>query len=314
MKILFADTAHPALKQGLENAGYLCDELDQFKEEQLVSILSAYDGVVIRSRFKFDSKLLGQLPQLKFIARVGAGMENIDVAFAESLGIVCLHAPEGNRNAVAEHALGMLLSMLNHLCRANSEVKEGKWIREGNRGEELEGKTLAIIGFGNTGSSFAKKLKGFDVKILAFDPYVLSTDDDDVRLCDMEEIFNHADIVSLHIPLTQETNALVNAAWLEKFRKPIRLINTSRGKCLVTKDLMQAIESGRVISAALDVLEFESLSFEHFQLEADLLQKLRSDDRILLSPHIAGWTKESNLKMAQILVDKILKNFAEERN
>jgi D-3-phosphoglycerate dehydrogenase len=309
MKILFADTAHPSLKDGLEQAGHSCDDLESFRTETLLSILTKYDGVIIRSRFRFDAELLGKLPHLKFIARVGAGMENIDVGFAESKGIVCFHAPEGNRNAVAEHAMGMLLAMLNHLCRANSEVKAGKWIREANRGEELEGKTIAIIGFGNTGSSLARKLKGFDVNILAFDPYVKDTANSDVRLCSMQEIYDEADIVSLHIPLSEETRAMVNTKWLSGFKKPIRIINTSRGKCLVTADLMLAIEQGRVISAALDVLEFESLSFEHFDLNEELLHKMKSDDRVLLSPHIAGWTKESNSKMAGILLEKILKRF-----
>lgn len=293
----------------MEQAGHSCDDLESFTTETLLSILTKYDGVIIRSRFRFDAELLGKLPHLKFIARVGAGMENIDVGFAESKGIVCFHAPEGNRNAVAEHAMGMLLAMLNHLCRANSEVKAGKWIREANRGEELEGKTIAIIGFGNTGSSLARKLKGFDVNILAFDPYVKDTANSDVRLCSMQEIYDEADIVSLHIPLSEETRAMVNTKWLSGFKKPIRIINTSRGKCLVTADLMLAIEQGRVISAALDVLEFESLSFEHFDLNEELLHKMKSDDRVLLSPHIAGWTKESNSKMAGILLEKILKRF-----
>lgn len=309
MKILFADTAHPALKSGLEAAGFVCSDLDPNYSGPIAEVLKGIDGVVIRSRFRFDRTLLEQLSGLKFIARVGAGMENIDVTFAESQGILCLHAPEGNRNAVAEHALGMLLAMLNHLCRANREVREGKWIREGNRGEELEGKTIGIIGYGNTGSSFARKLKGFDVKILAYDPYLKHVEDADVELVGMNRIFEEADVVSLHIPLTSETNSLVNSTWLHSFRKPFRLINTARGKCLVTQDLIAAIESGKVISAALDVLEFESLSFEHFELNQELLEKLKSEERLLLSPHIAGWTVQSNIKMAEILVQKIISHF-----
>ncbi|MCB0819250.1 MAG: hydroxyacid dehydrogenase [Bacteroidetes bacterium] len=309
MKILFADTAHAALKKGLQAAGFMCSDLDSDYAGPIAEALKGYDGVVIRSRFKFDRELLEQLSGLKFIARVGAGMENIDVTFAESQGIVCLHAPEGNRNAVAEHALGMLLAMLNHLCRANREVREGKWIREGNRGEELEGKTVGIIGFGNTGSSFARKLKGFDVKILAHDPYVKQVDNADVELVDMSRIFAEADVVSLHVPLTPETHSLVNSKWLSSFHKPFRLINTARGKCLVTQDLIASIESGQVISAALDVLEFESLSFEHFELHQDLLEKLKNEERLLLSPHIAGWTIQSNIKMAEILVQKIVSRF-----
>jgi D-3-phosphoglycerate dehydrogenase len=309
MKILFADTAHPSLKEKLSAVGHICDDLGDYLPMQLPEILSRYDGVVIRSRFRFDRELLIQLPALRFIARVGAGMENIDVEFANSVGIQCLHAPEGNRNAVAEHALGMLLSMLNNLCRADREVREGKWFREANRGEELDGRTVGIIGLGNTGSSFAKKLRGFDTEVLAYDPYVQSAGDCGARLCRMEEIFENADVVSLHVPLTTETQAMVNLAWLNKFSKPIRLINTARGKCLVTKDLLDAIETGKVLSAALDVLEFESLSFENFQAEGTILERLRQNPKILFTPHIAGWTHESNRKMAEILFAKITAQF-----
>lgn len=305
MRILFVDTAHPFLKESLEKAGHICYFDEELNRSKALELLPEFDGAVIRSRFKFDREMLDVCLNLKFIARVGAGMENIDVAYAESKGIRCLHAPEGNRNAVAEQALGMLLNMMNNIQRANDEVRKGIWIREGNRGYELDGKTVGIIGLGNTGNAFAQKLKGFDVRILAFDPFVSSCDNQQIELVDMKEIFEHCDVVSLHVPLTDATRNLVNATWLKQFQKPIWLLNTARGKCLNTNDLLDAIDAGKVISAGLDVLEFESLSFEHMEAAPEVIQRLMAEPRVLLTPHIAGWTHESNLKMAQVLFRKI---------
>lgn len=305
MNILFADTAHPKLKSSLEALGHQCDYFEDLNRPLALERIHAYDGVVIRSRFRFDKEMIDEAKKLKFIARVGAGMENIDVDYAQAKGIACLHAPEGNRNAVAEQALGMLLAMMNHLVRADREVREGKWIREGNRGNELYGLCVGIIGLGNTGSTFAKRLSGFDVQILGYDPHLSSHENKSIHLVDMTEIFEQADVISLHVPLNEETHGLVNQDWLNQFKKSIWFLNTSRGKCVNTADLLDAIDSGRVKAAGLDVLEFESLSFEHMDAGNPTIERLRTHPKVLLSPHIAGWTHESNVKMAEVLVEKI---------
>jgi D-3-phosphoglycerate dehydrogenase len=311
MKILFIDSNHPLLHTSLQKAGFTCDLQYDWTREEIIKHLHNYEGVVIRSKIKFTKDVIDAAPALKFIARVGAGMENIDVVYAESKGIVCLHAPEGNRDAVAEQALGMLLSLFNNLCRANREVREGKWIREGNRGVELHGKTVGIIGFGNMGSAFAERLKGFGVKILVHDKYKKGFGNELVTECAMPEIFDKADIISLHIPLTEETHYLVNDAFLESCKKNIYLINTARGKCVDTAALVKHITSGKVLGACLDVLEYEAVSFE--QLDAkqlpDAFQYLIASDKVMLSPHIAGWTHESNEKLAAVLVEKITRLF-----
>jgi D-3-phosphoglycerate dehydrogenase len=305
MKILFADTTHPILWEQLNNAGFECVYLELLDRKKALEIISDFDGIVIRSRFKLDEEMLKQARKLKFIARVGAGMENIDVACAHNLGIVCLHAPEGNRNAVAEHALGMLLALFNNLLKADREVREGIWLREENRGVELSGKTVGIIGFGNTGNAFSKILSGFDIQLLAFDNALSNYQNEFVHEVSMLEIFEQADIVSLHVPLTELTQNLVCESWIRQFKKPIYLINTSRGACVKTIDLIAGLESGKIVGAALDVLEFESVSFEQVTKNDESFQYLLKSDKVILSPHIAGWTHESNLKMAQVLFDKI---------
>lgn len=308
MKILFADSAHPYLFETLTERRYTCINMSSASAEEVKAELSNYDGIVIRSKFKLTAEVIDLAQNLKFIARVGAGMENIDTNYAQSKGISCFHAPEGNRNAVGEQALGMLLSLTNNIRKADQEVREGMWIREGNRGHELEGKTVGIIGFGNTGQAFARKLSGFDVNIIAYDPYIMQ-DCQSAKLTSMVELYETADILSLHIPLTDETNGLVNSEWLSKFKKPIWFINTARGKCVKTQDLLDAIDEGKVRAAALDVLEFESLSFEDLKASPELISRLRNHDKLLLTPHIAGWTFESHFKMARILVDKITGSF-----
>ena len=305
MNVLFADSAHPALKQNLQQAGIHCDEPDWDRATALASI-HRYDGIVIRSRFKFDREMIDAAVQAKFIARVGAGMENIDVAYASQKGIACLSAPEGNRDAVAEHALGMLLALTNNLIIADAEVRQGKWIREQNRGYEINGKTIAIIGLGNNGTALARLLNGFNCRILAYDPYLQSSSVEGVELCSMESIFEKADVVSLHVPLNDETHYLVNEHWLSQFQKKIWLINTARGKCVQTAALLDALDRQKVRAAALDVLEFEALSFEKTDTQSQVFQRLVKHPRVVLSPHIAGWTFESNEKMAQILSDRII--------
>lgn len=308
MKILFIDSNHPLLHETLQKAGHTCDLNYHWTNEEIFNNIHLYDGIVIRSKLKITKEIIDKGLKLKFIARAGAGMENIDVAYAESKGIRCLHAPEGNRDAVAEHAIGMLLALFNNVCRADKEVRKGKWIREGNRGVELMGKTIGIIGYGNMGSAFAERLKGFGVKILAYDKYKKGFGNDHVEEAPLEKIFSEADVLSLHIPLTEETHYLVNNEFISRFQKNIYIINTARGKCLNTNDLMVNINSGKVSGACLDVLEYEMVSFENLDITSlpPAFQQLIKCDKVILSSHIAGWTHESNEKIAKILAEKII--------
>lgn len=307
-KVLLIDTVHPALNEILSAKGIVCDLDNTSNKEDILSKIQNYDGIVIRSRFKIEKDFLDNAKHLKFIARAGAGMENIDVPYAESLGIKCVHAPEGNRDAVGEHALGMLLMLFNNLKRADSEVRNGIWKREENRGHELKGKTVGIIGYGNMGSAFAQRLKGFEVDVLAYDKYKQRFGNDFVKEATLEEIYDKADVLSLHVPLTDETKYMVNAKFLNSFKKPIYIINTARGKVLNTTDLVDAIENKKVLGACLDVLEYESVSFENIDTRnlPEPFKYLINSDRVILSPHIAGWTFESHLKISQILAEKIL--------
>lgn len=307
MKILFLDSNHPLLHETLQKAGHTCDLNYQWTKEEIINSIHLYDGIVIRSKIKITKEIIDKALKLKFIARAGAGMENIDVEYAESKGIRCLHAPEGNRDAVGEHAIGMLLSLFNNLCRANKEVREGKWIREGNRGIELMGKTVGIIGYGNMGSAFAERLKGFGVKVLAYDKYKNNFGNNFIMESTLDQIFEQADVISLHTPLTEETHYMINDSFINSFKKNIYIINTARGKCLNTADLVKNIKSGKVSGACLDVLEYEVVSFENLDA-ANLpgpLQYLIQSEKVMLSPHIGGWTIESNQKIARVLAEKI---------
>ncbi|HZK08320.1 MAG TPA: NAD(P)-dependent oxidoreductase [Bacteroidales bacterium] len=312
-KVLFIDTAHPVLTEELTQMGYQCDYFDKYSHDDYLRIVDQYFGIIIRGKIKLDVEMLKAARQLKFIGRVGAGMENIDVAYAESIGIACLNAPEGNRDAVGEHAVGMLLMLMNRLRIADREVRQGIWLREENRGIEIKDKTVAIIGYGNMGGAFARVLKGFGANVIAYDKYKSDYSDDFVRESDMQTIFDDADIVSLHLPLTSETTFLVDEDYLKKFRKNIYLINTARGRNVKTADLVKQMKAGKVLGAALDVLEYEKLSFEALDqqsLPEDFTWLIRSD-RVVLSPHIAGWTHESNYKLAKTIVDKVSRLFGE---
>jgi D-3-phosphoglycerate dehydrogenase len=263
---------------------------------------------VLRSKFKITKEIIDSAPNLKCIARVGAGMENIDVEYATQKGIACVNSPEGNRDAVAEHALGMLLALFNNLVKANAEVRDGKWLREENRGVEFCGKTIGIIGYGNMGAAFAQRLQGFGVNVLAYDKYKTNFGNDFIKESRLEDIFEQADILSLHTPLTEETHYLINDAFIKQFKKNIYVVNTARGKCLNTTDLVKNLESGKVLGACLDVLEYEAVSFEGID-EKEIpqpLQYLLRSDKVILTPHIAGWTKESNIKLAEFLAEKII--------
>lgn len=309
MKILLADQNHEILEHILAENKLQFDAFWNLSADELIKILPQYDGLVIRSKFKLTRAILSECEKLKVIGRVGAGMENIDVAFANERKIKCVSAPEGNRTAVGEHALGMLLMLLNNLKKADAEVRAGIWLRAENRGYELEGKTIAIIGYGQMGSSFAEKLRGFNVKLLAVDKYKKNYGNEFVKESDLEEVYNEADIVSLHLPLTEETYYYANEHFFNSFKKSIYIVNTSRGKCLQTSALVNAIRSGKVNGACIDVLEYESTSFEELnssKLPEDYKYLLNSN-KVILTPHIAGWTHESNYKMSKIIAEGIVK-------
>ena len=315
MKILHLDNNHPLLIKQLTAAGHENVENYTITKKETEAIIAPYDGIVIRSRFNIDKEFIDAAPNLKFIARVGAGLESIDIPYAESKGIYLISAPEGNRNAVGEQALGMLLSLFNNLNRADAEVKAGNWNREANRGVELEGKTVGIIGYGNMGKAFAKKLQGFDCEVLCYD-IKENAGDERARQVSLQEFQEQVDVVSLHTPWTPQTDKMVNAAFINAFAKPFYLINTARGKSVITVDLVSAMKSGNVLGAGLDVLEYEKLSFENLfttdgssNLPAPL-EYLITQDNVLLTPHIAGWTVESKIKLSQTIVDKILKRFS----
>ena len=308
IKILHLDSNHPLLWKQLEAAGFHNEEDFTSSKEEIEAKIQNYHGIVIRSRFKIDSAFIDKASKLQFIARVGAGLESIDCDYATSKGIHLIAAPEGNKNAVGEHALGMLLSLMNKLNRADRMVREGKWIREGNRGFELENKTVGIIGYGNMGKSFAKKLQGFDVNVLCYDIQE-NVGNQYATQVSLEKLQSEADVLSLHIPWTPETDCMVNTMFINSFTKPFWFINTSRGKNVVTADVVEALITGKILGAALDVLEYEKLSFENLFIDTEkpaAFRYLLEAENVLLTPHIAGWTHESHEKLAQTIVNKII--------
>ena len=313
MKVLFLDTVHPVLSKRLSEAGMAC--IDATGTEPHEAIRHHFDaqGVVLRSRIRVDAELLDRLPDLKFICRSGAGLENIDVASAQFRDIKVYNSPEGNRDAVGEHALGMLLSLMNLLREADRSMREGQWDREGHRGMELAGRTVGILGYGNMGSAFAGKLTGIGCRIIACDPYRTGFDEDcggAVRAVDLDTLQREADVLSLHCSLTPETRGMVDRSFLGGFAKPIILINTSRGAVLRTTDLLDALQTGQVIGAGLDVFERETSSFETVANEGDpVWMRLMAHPRVQVSPHVAGWTEESYLKLSSVLADKVLADF-----
>ena len=306
-KILFIDSNHPKMHESLIHKGFQCDLFWDKSTEELISIIPNYDAIIIRSKFKIAKEIIDSTSKLKCIARAGAGMENIDVEYAESKGIKCVHAPEGNMDAVGEHTLAMLLNLFNNINKADAQVRQGKWIREGNRGIELMNKTVGIIGYGNMGSSFAKRLYGFNCKVLAYDKYKTNFGNNFVQESTLQDLFNNADIISLHTPLTTETNYLLNSTFFNSFKKNIYVINTARGKCLNTTDLVDCIKTGKIKGACLDVLEYETTSFEEIDASKlpEAFKYLIQSDKVVLTPHIAGWTHESNEKIAIVLADKV---------
>ena len=311
MRVLHLDRNHPLLMVELALLGFTNEEDYESDKSEIEKIIHQYDGLIIRSRLPIDKDLLKKATNLKFIGRVGAGLENIDVQYAKQKGVFLAAAPEGNRNAVGEHALGMLLSLLNKLNKANKEVKKGRWDREGNRGEELDGKVVGIIGYGNTGKAFAKKLKGFDVEVICYD-IIGGVGDENARQVGMMEIFQRTDVLSLHVPQTTETMGMVDEEYIHSFEKELWILNTARGKCIRTEALVSAMEEGKVKGAALDVLEYEKSSFEDLFSDEEMptaFQYLIRAENVLLSPHVAGWSIESKTKLAQTIVDKIKEKF-----
>lgn len=313
MKILHVDTNHPLLLEQLEGLGFTNDEDYRSSRDEVMKKIGQYDGLIIRSRFPVDREFLDAAEKLKFIGRVGAGLENIDTEHARHLGIELFNAPEGNRNAVGEQALGMLLSLMNNVVRAHNEVCKGIWLREENRGFELEGKVVGLYGYGNMGKAFARKLRGMDAEVICYD-ILGGVGDENARQVGILEFCKNSDVVSLHTPQTPETMGMVNREFIESFAKPFWFINTARGKSVVTEDLADALKSGKVLGAALDVLEYEKASFESL-FDAgkvpEAFDYLLHAPNVILTPHIAGWTVESKEKLAQTIVNKIKAAFVE---
>ena len=311
MKILHLDTNHKLLIDQLADAGFQNDEDYTSSKSEVEAKIHEYDGIIIRSRFSIDKTFLDKATNLKFIGRVGAGLENIDCEYAEKKLVKLIAAPEGNSNAVGEHALGLLLSLINKLNRADRQVRKGRWLREENRGLELDKKVVGLIGYGNMGKAFAKKLRGFDVDVICYD-IQSGVDDENCKQVSLEELQEKSDVLSLHTPQTPLTKGMINTEFIAGFKKPFWLINTARGSAVVTKDLVQALKTKKILGAGLDVLEYEKSSFENLfdsnEIPVDFKFLIQSEN-VILTPHVAGWTIESKLKLAQTIVDKIKKHF-----
>jgi D-3-phosphoglycerate dehydrogenase / 2-oxoglutarate reductase len=306
--VLFIESVHDILQQRLEAAGYLCELRYEATRADILQTLERYEGIVVRSRIAIDRELIDAATNLRFIARSGSGLENIDVAYAESKGIRVLNSPEGNRAAVGEHAMGMLLMLMNNLRQADADVRAGRWPREENRGYEVEGKTVGIIGYGLMGSSFAQKLKGFGAKVIAYDKYKSGYSSEIVQEVTLGTLKATSDIVSLHLPLNSETHYFADAAFFNSFEKPFYFINTARGKNTETAALVEALKNGNVRGACIDVIEYEKASLEGLEKDPSMtaMRELIAMPNVVLSPHIAGWTHESYEKLSSVLADKIL--------
>lgn len=304
-RILILDKAHPILEEKLLEAGFEIDLNPTITREELLEVISQYQALIVRSKLLIDKELIDRAENLKVIGRIGAGMDAIDVDYAEEKGIACLNSPEGNRDAVGEHCLGLLLSLFNKICISDMQVRKGLWLREDNRGLEIKGKTIGIIGYGNMGRSFAQRLSGFDCRVIAYDKYKTNFSDEYAEEVSLSTLFDESDILSLHTPLTEETRFMINKDFIQQFKKPFYLLNTSRGKVVNTKDLIEALNEGKILGAGLDVLEFEAFSNE-LQSAPDELQDLFSRTNVVLTPHVAGWTVESNYKLSYFLAEKIV--------
>ncbi|WP_343612349.1 2-hydroxyacid dehydrogenase [Chryseobacterium oranimense] len=308
MKILLLDKNHPLITEQLLAKNFVLEEDFTSSYDEMCQKIQNYDGVIIRSRIPLDKNFLEKGKNLKFIARVGAGMENIDIPVAEKLGIQLINSPEGNRDSVAEHVVGMLLILMNRLFIASQEVKNGIWLREENRGDELLGKTVGLIGYGNMGKATAKRLSGFGCKVV-FHDILPGLADEYASQVSLDELKQSADILSLHIPLTPETHYLIDEKFISDMKKDFYFVNTARGKNVETKYLVEALKYGKVKGACLDVLEYEKSSFENLETENEDLKYLLESDKAIVTPHIAGWTHQSKEKLAQVIVDKIVASY-----
>lgn len=301
-KILIVDDLHPAFKLAAEDLGFEVHDRPLIKKEEVLEILPNYIGLAIRTKFRVDQQVMDAAPNLKFVARAGAGMDNIDVAIADEKNIQLINAPEGNSDAVGEHATGLLLSLMNNFRKADIEIRNGIWDREGNRGYELKGKTVGIIGYGHMGQSFAKKLMGFEVNVLAYDKYKTGFSDDFAKEVSMDEMVKQVDVLSLHIPLTKETKQMVNDEYLLHFRRPIFFLNTARGEIVNTTSVLRGLNTGKILGAGLDVLEVEK--FPNLE-SAPFYQDLIAEGKLILTPHIGGWTFDSYRKISEVLAGKL---------
>lgn len=308
MRILLLDKNHPLITEQLLAKNFILEEDFTSSYDEVCDKIQNYDGVIIRSRIPLDKNFLEKASNLKFIARVGAGMENIDIPVAEKLGIQLINSPEGNRDSVAEHVVGMLLILMNRLFIASNEVKKGIWLREENRGDELLGKTVGLIGYGNMGKATAKRLSGFGCKVI-FHDILPDLSDEFATQVSLEELKEKAEVLSLHIPLTEETHYLIDSMFINEMKNDFYFVNTARGKNVETKYLVEALKSEKVKGACLDVLEYEKASFENLESENEDLQYLLDSEKVIVTPHIAGWTHQSKEKLAQVIVDKIIASF-----
>ena len=301
-KILIVDNLHPAFKEQAKLLGYDVDDRPLISREDTLEIIKEYTGIAVRTKFRIDQEIFDAAKNLEFVARAGAGLDNIDEAIAKQKNIQLLNAPEGNMDAVGEHAVGLLLSLMNNFRNADQQIRNGKWDRDGNRGYELKGKTVGIVGYGFMGKSFAKKLKGFEVNVIAYDKYKTGFTDEFAREVSMEEIVRQSDVLSLHIPLTKETRQMVNEEYLFHFRKPIFFINTARGEVVNTTAVLSALKQGKIIGAGLDVLEAEKFPLLGLQ---DWYADIVASENIILTPHVAGWTFDSYRKISEVLAEKL---------
>lgn len=310
MKVLVIHKTHQILTEVFTSNGFSVDSIQNLSRNEIIDIIPQYDILIVRSALKVDKEIIEAGKKLIAIGRLGAGMENIDVDYAQTRGIKVFNSPEGNRSAVGEQAVGMLLMLMNNLKKADAEVRQGIWKREENRGEEIEGKTIGIIGYGNMGGAFARKISGFGANVIAYDKYKSNYGDNYVKEVSMKTVFEKADIVSLHIPLQEDTFYLVDSNFINSFSKSVIIINTSRGQVVNTNDLIIGLTNGKIKGACLDVLEFEGLSFDDINNNdgSDVFDRLSKSNKVILSPHIAGWTIESEIKLAEVLANKIVEN------
>ncbi len=308
MQVLLIDDIHPILIEMLKSENISIAYHPEYNREDIIKNIYLYDGIIVRSKIKIDKQIIDLGSKLKFIARSGAGMDSIDVEYAQQKNIICINSPEGNRDAVGEHTLGLLLALFDKITLSDKEVRQGLWLREENRGLEVKGKTIGIIGYGNMGKEFAKRLSGFECKVLAYDKYKKDYSDQYAKQSTLEELKKECDVLSLHVPLTEETKYMVDKAFINSFLKPFFLLNTSRGKVVKLSDLTFALENNKVLGAGLDVLEYENFSNEmSFDNKAkEELSKLFAMENTVLTPHVAGWTKESYYKLSYFLAKNII--------